>query len=447
MSEHEHDHAHDHGVPPFSVSASEPSAVLRSLAIEVEEGGVRDAFERVYRDLAKSVRIKGFRPGKAPRAVLERMYGASVREEVERLLVSQTFAAAVERSGIVPVVEPDIEAEPPQPGQAFRYTAQVEVKPKLGLPDLDGLPATRPLVEVRDDEVESELEALRERRAPLEDQPEDAAAARGSVLTLDYEGRIGGEPFEGGSAEGAQVELGAGRLVAGFEEGLEGARRGEAREVGVTFPEDYPAADLRGKQAVFSVTVRALQRRRVPALDDAFAKSLGEEGVETLEVLRTRLREMLLARRERAAEEALHRSLLDALIERAPFEVPPGLVERRLAQRLRSAHEQLESMMSHDELHARMDEWRVAWRPEAERDVRESLLLEAVAEQQGLGVGDDELDERIQRMAHDQGIAPERLKKLYQERGLIEGLRLRMRDEKALEFLTSRAKVEATSGT
>lgn len=447
--EHEHDHAHDHdhGVPPFSVSASERSPVLRSLAIEVEEGGVRDAFDHVYRDLAKSARIKGFRPGKAPRAVLERMYGASVREEVERLLVSRTFAAAVERSGIVPVVEPDIEAEPPRLGQAFRYTAQVEVKPKFELPDLAGLPATRPLVQVRDDEVESELEALRQRRAPLEDEPEEARAGKGSVLTLDYQGRIDGQPFEGGSAEAAQVELGAGRLVAGFEEGLEGARRGEARDLNVTFPEDYPAQDLRGKQAVFSVNVRALQRRRVPALDDAFAKSLGDEGVGTLEELRARMREILQARRERAAEETLQRSLLDALIERAPFEVPAGLVERRLAQRLASAHDQLESVLSHDELLARLDEWRVAWRPEAEREVRESLLLEAVADQQGLRTEDAELDARIERMAHDQGVAPERLKKLYQERGLAEGLRVRMRDEKALEFLTSRAKVEATSGT
>jgi trigger factor len=433
--------------PPFSVSASETSPVLRSLTIEVEEGGVRDAFERVYRDLAKSARIKGFRPGKAPRAVLERMYGASVREEVERLLVSETFAAAVERSGIVPLVEPDIEAEPPQPGHAFRYTARVEVKPKLELPSLDGLPGTRPLVQVRDDEVESELEALRQRSAPLEDEPEEARAGKGSVLTLDYQGRIEGQPFEGGSAEGAQVELGAGRLVAGFEEGLEGARRGEAREVNVTFPEDYPAPDLRGQHAVFSVNVRALQRRRLPALDDAFAKGLEEEGVGTLEELRARVREALQARRERAADEALHRSLLDALIERAPFEVPPGLVERRLAQRLASAHDQLESVLSHDELHARMDEWRVSWRPEAEREVRESLLLEAVAEAQGLAVEDAELDARIERMAHDQGVGPERLKKLYQERGLSEGLRARMRDEKALEFLTSRAKVEATSGT
>jgi trigger factor len=454
--DHDHAHGHDHGhdghghaekVPPFSVSASESSPVLRSLAIEVEESGVGEAFERVYRDLAKTARLKGFRPGKAPRAVLERLYGASVREEVERLLVSQTFGAAVERCGVLPVIEPDIEAEPPEPGRAFRYTARVEVKPKLELPALDGLPASRPLVQVRDDEVESELEALRQRRAPLEDEPEEARAGKGSVLTLDYEGKIDGKPFDGGSAQGAQVELGAGRLVAGFEEGLEGAQRGESREVSVTFPEDYPAADLRGKHAVFSVEVRGLQRRRVPALDDAFAKELGEEGVGTLDELRTRLREMLHARRERAADEALHRSLLDALIERAPFEVPPGLVERRLAQRLRSAHEQLESALPHEELHARLDEWRVSWRPEAEREVRESLLLEAVAEREGLATADAELEERIERMARDQGVAPERLKKLYRERGLAEGLRVRMRDEKALEFLGSRAKVGATSGT
>jgi trigger factor len=446
---HEHGHAHGHGekVPPFSVSASETSAVQRSLAVEVEESGVHAAFERVYKDLAKTARLKGFRPGKAPRAVLERLYGASVKDEVERLLVGQTFAAATERCGVVPVVEPEIEAEPPEVGRAFRYTARVEVKPKLVLPELEGLPATRPLVQVRDDEVESELEALRQRRAPLEDEPEDARAGRGTILALDYEGRIEGRPFEGGSAKGAQVELGAGRLVPGFEEGLEGARRGESREVSVTFPDDYPAAELQGKHAVFAVAVKGLQRRQVPALDDAFAKALGEEGIGTLEELRARLREMLQTRRERAADEALQRSVLDALLARAPFDAPPGLVERRLSQRLASAHDQLGSVLSHDELHARLDEWRVAWRPEAEREVRESLLLEAVAEQQGLATDDAALEARVERMARDQGVAPERLKKLYKERGLLEGLRARMRDEQALEFLVSRAKVEASSGT
>jgi trigger factor len=421
--------------------------VLRALSIEVEEHEVRDAFERVYRSLSRSVRVRGFRAGKTPRAVLERVYASTVVEEVERLLVNETFAAAVERSGVVPVVEPSIAAEPPKQGQAFRYTAEVEVKPGVELPALDGLPASRPLVQVRDDEVESELEALRLRRAVLEDEPEEARAGDGSLLTVSYEGRIDGQPFEGGSAEGASVEIGAGRLVPGFEDGLRGAQRGERREVSVTFPEDYGAADLRGKHAVFSVTVSALQRRRLPALDDAFAKELGEAGIETLAALRERLREVIQARRERAAQETLRRTLIDSLIARTSFEVPPGLVEHQLSQRLSATHDRLHEVMPHEELHARMSEWRISWRPEAEREVREALLLEAVAAQQGLSATDEEVAARIEAIAREQGLAPERLKKLYDERNLTPGLRVRLREEKTLEFLTSRAKVEETSGT
>jgi trigger factor len=434
-------------IPAFSVTASEISPVVRSLAVEVEEPSVTDAFEKAFREVGRSARLKGFRPGKAPRSVLERVYGASVQEEVERQLVSQTFVAAVEREGVVPVIEPQIEAEPPQSGQAFRYTAQVEVKPAVTLPDLAGLPATRPEASVADEDVEGEVESLRERRAPLEDEPEGTAAAKGSIVTLDYAGSIDGEPFEGGTAEDAQVELGSGRLVPGFEDGLEGALAGESRDVRVTFPEDYPAEELRGKEAVFATKVKGLQRRAVPALDDAFAKSIGEEGIETLDQLRTKIREAMEKRREHDADEAMHRSLVDALIERAPFEVPPGLVDRRLSQRLQSAHQQLESMLPHEELHARLEEWREAWRDDAARDVKESLLLEAVAEQEKLEVADAELSEKVEQMAHEQGMAPKRLEELYTERGLMEGLRARMRDEKALEFLTSRAKVEASSGT
>jgi trigger factor len=433
-------------IPSFSMTETERSPVLKALAIEVEEGSVRKAFDRVYRDLGRSVRVRGFRPGKTPRAVLERLYAATVLEEVERLLVNETFAAAVARSGVEPVVEPSIAAEPPKLGEVFRYTAELEVKPTIDLPELEGLPASRPAVQLRDEDVDSELDALRLRRAPLEDEAEDASAADGSLLTLNYEGRIGGELFEGGSAEDATVEIGAGRLVPGFEDGLRGAVRGEEREVNVTFPDDYGAEELRGKQAVFKVEVRGLQRRKLPALDDAFAKELGDPAAETLEALRGRLAESIHERSERAAKETLRRTLLDALVDRTPFEVPQGLVERRLSQRLSSAHSQLESMMPHEELHTRMNEWRVSWRPEAEREVRETLLLEAVAARQGFEAAEEEVAERIEEMAREQGIAPERLKSLYSERGLLPALRVRICEEKAHELLTSRAKLEVTSG-
>jgi trigger factor len=423
-----------------SVVTSEVSSVVRALRIEVDAGTVRQAFERAYRDLGRSVSVRGFRPGKAPRNVLESLYGASLREEIERTLVSDSFPEAVQQAGLAPVAEPQIEAEPPAADRAFKYTATIEVLPKLELPEWRGLPGTMPAVAVTDAEVEAELEALRARRAPLVDAGEPAA--KGHTCTIDYRGTIDGEPFEGGSAEGALVELGSDGYIPGFEEQLEGARPGEARQLRVTFPADYAAQELRGKQAVFAVDVKAVQKREAPALSDEFASSLGDAGVTTLDALRARLRSDLVARRERAAREELRRTVMEALVARSKFDVPPGLVSRRLDQRLEVAHQQLGQFMPHAELHQRMDQWREEWRPDAEREVRESLLLEAIADQEKIEVGDAQLEERIAQMARDQGLAAERLRKQYEERGLLENLRGRMRIDAALDRVLALAKVD-----
>lgn len=432
--------------PSVSVETSETSPVVRTLAIEVGPERVKKAFDRAYKELAKSVRVRGFRPGKAPRSVLERLYGASLAEEIERQLVGETLPEAVQESGVVPVAEPAVDARPPRPGEAFRYEARIEVKPRFELPELTGLPARRPKVWVTDEDVEQELEALRERRATLEDEPEGTQAAAGHLVVIDYEGRIDGEPFEGGSAEGATLELGADRAIPGFEEQLEGVRAGEERTLRVTFPEDYPAAELSGKEAEFAVRVAAVRRRERPALDDDFAKSL-DESLEGIDALRQRVREDLTARGERAAAEEARRTLVDALLERTPFEVPPGMVERRLDQRVQMAHQQLQGAMPHEELHERLASWREEWRTHAERDVRETLVLEAVADAREIEVSDEEVEEKVASMAREQGLDPARLRKAYEERGLLDGLRARLREEKALEFLLAEAKVEETTGT
>ncbi len=231
----------------ISVSTAETSPITRTLTVEVDAERVRRAFDRAYRDLGRSVNVKGFRPGKTPRMVLEKLYGASLREEIERTLVNETLPVAVEQSGLSPVAEPQIEAEPPAPDRVFKYTAAIEVLPPIRLPEWRGLPGTKPAVLVQESEVEQELEGLRARRAPLVDAAGEAS--KGNVLTLDYQGTIDGKPFEGGSAKGAQVEIGSGGYIPGFEEQLEGARAGEERRLSVRFPDDYAAEDLRGKQA------------------------------------------------------------------------------------------------------------------------------------------------------------------------------------------------------
>jgi len=429
----------------LSVSTTETSSVIRTLEVEVDAKRVRKAFDRAYRDLGRRVRVRGFRPGKAPRSVLEKLYGAAVAEELKQTLVSETLPEVVDQSGVAPVSEPAIDAEALADDAPFRYRASVEVKPEISLPELAGLPARRPVVEVGVEDVEGELQGLRERRAPLLDEPEGTAAAPGHTLVIDYVGTIDGQPFDGGSAEGAILELGTERFIPGFEEQLEGATAGEDKEIRVSFPEDYGAAHLAGKEALFAAHVVRVQRRDLPELDDAFVKELGE--FETMEDLRNRIRTDLLEMRERGAKAELRRTLMDALIERTAFEVPPGMLERRLEQRLAMARQQLGSAFPEDELNQRMIEWRERWRSGAERDVREILLLEAVAREVGCEVEDSEIEERIEQMAREQGIDPARMRQAYGERGMLDALRAQLLEDKALEFLVSEAKVEEMTGT
>ena len=248
------------------VETSEESSVLRTLTVEVDAKRVKRAFDHTYRDLAKSVEVKGFRPGKAPRSVLERLYGPSVAEEVERKLVGETLSEAIEQTGLEPVAEPAVETAKLLPDEDFRYTARVEVKPAIELPNLMALPAKKPRVEVADEEIEREIEALRQRNAPVIEEPEGTLLASGHIATLDFVGRVDGKPFQGGSGQGVDLEIGSGQFIPGFEEQLAGAVSGEDREVTVSFPEEYANEELAGKEAVFAAHVVAIKRRDLPAL-------------------------------------------------------------------------------------------------------------------------------------------------------------------------------------
>lgn len=429
--------------PSVRASAEVTSPVLRSLEVEVDAKQVRKAFDRAYRDLAKKVSVKGFRPGKTPRSVLERLYGAAIAEDIERQLVAESLPEAVEQTAVTPVAEPSIDAAAPVAGESFKYVARIEVKPEVTAPDLSGLTAKRPATSVAEDEIDREIEGLRERRAPLADQPEETLVAEGHFVVIDYEGRVDGGTFAGGSGEGVTVEVGAGHFIPGFEEQLVGAAQGDEREIQVTFPEDYGSEELAGKAAVFTAKVGAVKQRELPELDDAFAKEMGE--FESLEELRTRIREDFASNRERHARSEVRTALLDTLLERTEFEVPPGMVERRVEQRLEMAHRQLGQSLPHEELHARMGQWREEWRPAAEREVREDLILEAVAADQGLEASDAEIDEKLDAMAREQGIDAERLRSAYEEGGGRGALAGQISSEKALDLLIERAEIEEIS--
>lgn len=431
------------------VEVFDESDTRKRLSVEVDVSRVKKDFDRAYRDLGKQARVRGFRPGKTPRAVLERLYGASVPDEIERSLVGETLPAALQLAGLLPLVEPSVEAERPEPETPFRYQARVELKPEIELPDLVGLPGKRPSSEVGEDEVLIRLEELRERNAPIVEEPEGTAAELGSFLTIDYVGRIDGEEFEGGRGEGHEVELGSGRLLPGFEEQLVGAIAGEERQLEIQFPDDYGRGEggrkLSGKQALFDVRVSAVKKRVLPDLDDEFAKDMMD--FESLDELRDRIRSDLVEERERAAEAALRSSVMESLIARTNFEVPPGIVERQLQHQISSFQREYGQHVPEDVMRSQLGRMTEEGRPAAERRVREAFLLEAVAKARGVEVSDEDVDARIDEMAAERGVAPDQLRKMAREQGWHEAIRSELVDRAALELLTEAADVEEVSAS
>ncbi len=426
--------------PPLRVESSRQGPVRHELEVEVSAERVGRLFDRAYRDLGRRARVRGFRPGRAPRRVLERLYGATVAEEVERELVQESLPEALREAGLEPVAEPAVDAEPPVPGGVFRYRAVVETRPEIDRVEWEGLAGQRPVFQVDDARVARELERLRERFAQLVEEPEGTPVVRGHVVTLDFEGRVDGKPFAGGRGEGVRLEVGSGRLPPGFEDQLVGARAGEEREIRIVLPETFGDPELAGREAQFAVRVLAVARRELPELDDEFAKDVGD--FETLEELREKIREELRTSAERESRSALERSLTDALLERNPVEAPPALVDRVLRARLGRIRRELEGRMPEAELEARLEGMAASFWPEAEREVKVDLLLDALADALDLRVTDEEVEAHLRAQAAERGVEAEQLLQAYRRAGLLEAIRSELRSRRALERIVERAAVE-----
>jgi trigger factor len=427
------------GRSDIRIETNEISPVVRELAVEVEAERVNSAFGRVLQELRKTARVKGFRPGKVPMKVVRQMYGEGLGEEIERQLVRETLADAVELAELQPVVEPQIEAETPSEGEVFKYKARIEVKPEIELPDLAALSGKRPKVEVGEDELLTELETIRERNVDWVEEAEDVAAEDGHQITIDFVGTIDGAAFEGGSAEGVDLELGSGRMIPGFEEQLVGAKSGDKRDLNVPFPEDYGNEELSGKDAIFAATVTAIKRKELPELDDDFAKDLGE--LETLDDVRNKIREGLQGQREQSSNGVLHKSLLDDLVTRTSFEVPPTLVERQLDSQVQQFEQQMQGRVPEPDLRARAAQMREEGWDEAKRRVQEGLLLEAVSKTAELEATEEEIDARLDEMAESQGVDSKMMHDMANAQGWRSAVGAEVVDRKALEHLVATAQI------
>jgi trigger factor len=377
---------------------------LVALEFPVSGAELDAAEDRAFRRLARNVRLPGFRKGKVPRKIFEQTYGsdAVTNEAVEEML-PEVYAAAVREHDLEPVERPKIEVLEESDGRPTRLKATVEVRPSIALGPYKGVTVSRPSFAVTDADVDRSLTALAKERATL--VPVERPAQLGDVVTIDYEGRIDGSPFDGGRGENETVELLEGRFVPGFASGIAGMLPGQTKEIEARFPDEYPSPELAGKTALFTVSVRELKELELPPLDDDFAKSVSENA--SVAALRDDLRRRLEAVATGRARRSVGNAVMTRLLAAHDFALPPSLVENELNHIL----EDIDPRASEEQHTETNDEERKTHRAEAESRVKAALLIQAIAKAENVTATPADLNAELDVLARRYGQPVARIRK------------------------------------
>jgi trigger factor len=420
------------------------SEVTRKLTIEVPSAEVTQAVDRAYRDLGKKAKVKGFRPGKVPRSVLEMYYHKDIEHDVSETLVRKSLGEALKDKGLEAINLSWPEPVPPVvAGEDFCYRVEIEVEPEFAAEDYLALKLAAPEVAVTDDEVEARLEEIRQGNAMLKPPAEDRAVQTGDFVVLDYQAHFAGQPVEGGKAEGTYVEVGSGKFNAEFETNLLGLKAGAEARFPVALPDDFANPLIAGKVVDFAVNVQEVKEKVVPELDDAFAKNLGGN-FQTVADLRTAVREDIIKGKEQERQALLENQVSDQLLARHQFELPPSLVTQEQENMLR---DQMDRFRQHGMDTAGMDPARIleVMKPMAERRVRVRLILSRIAGQENLAVDDGEMDAALARIAVNNRRDVVEIKKFYAEHNLLGALRRTLLDDKTMKMLLDKAEITAAA--
>jgi trigger factor len=414
------------------------SPVKKKINVEIAPETVAKEMEKAIADVAKKARIAGFRPGKAPKAIVEKHYGEEVRNEVVQRLVTESYLRALQENNLNPVDVPHIEnVSSLAKGSALTFTATVEVRPNIELGTYEGIEVKEQSLAVTDDELNQTLDRLREMYAQLE-VVEGRPLEKNDTAIIDFEGFRSGKAIEGAKASGHMLALGANSLIPGFEDQLVGMNPGEIREIKVTFPHDYTNKDLAGKDATFTVTLKEIKKKVLPDLNDEFAKDIG--GNKSVDELKEGIKKDLEARKRDEQASAQREEILSKLVDAHSFDVPPGMVERELQSMARQQATRLARRgmdMKNFDIAKFLEENKAL----AEKRVKGILLLNVIAEKEKVEVSDQEVNSALAAMARSSGQTVDAIKKYYESLdGGLDNLRTSLAQEKTLGLLLSRAK-------
>jgi trigger factor len=426
----------------MNVNLESPSALRRKLTIEVEPTEIKQELDRAYNELRRGVVLKGFRPGRAPRNLLERFFGDRVRGEVIQKLIKEYTDKALEEQNLKPLLQPEIVTEDTDLGKALRFSATFDLRPEVVVRGYENLKVPRAQIEVSDEDVQKALEELRERHATLKKVEGRTTVERGDFALAEIEGFADDKPLEGAKLNQRLLEVTPERLAHGLYDVIAGAETGKAARSTRSYPADYAEKDLAGKTVEWRVLVKEIYRKELPALDDEFAKDLGEAG--SLDELRGRVREQLLDRAREEADARARQGLLDLIIEHNPVEVPESLKQReRELMESEMTAALMAAGMTREAAGERVRESAEEIATRAQKRALSTLIVDAIAEQEKTDVSDDELAERVARIVtRSAGRDRDRLAEHYRDEDHRAALRQAMRREKTLDLLLARAQSE-----
>lgn len=415
---------------------------MAKLTIEVSAEDLDKAMQNAYLKARGKISIPGFRKGKAPRKMIEQMYGKGIfLEDAANALIPEHYSKALEECELEIVSQPEIDVVQAEPGKAFIFTAEVAVKPEVALGDYKGLEVPKSDVEVTDEDVDAEIKKEQEKNSRTV-TVEDRGAENGDIATIDFEGFVDGVAFEGGKGTDYPLTLGSGSFIPGFEDQLVGAKAGDHVEVNVTFPEEYQAAELAGKAAVFQCDVKKVEAKELPELDDDFAQDVSE--FDTLVEYKEDVKKNLTEKKEKEARAVKENAAVDKAIENAQMEIPDAMVDTQVRQMINDFASRMQSQGLTMEQYFQftgmtVEKMQEEMKPQALKRIQTRLVLEKIAEVENIQPTEDEVNEEINKMAEMYKMEADKLKELLGDREL-EQMKKDMAVQKAVTLVADEAK-------
>ena len=432
----------------MSVKTEQVEKNLVKLTFEVSVEDFAQAMNKAYAKNSKKYSVPGFRKGKVPRAIIEKYYTEAVfYDDAINMVLPEAYESALTESGVEAAARPEIDVEEIKKGEPVVFTALITTKPEVTLGEYVGIKVNKIEHNVTDEDVEKEVTAAQNKNARLI-PVEDKATESGNIVTIDFVGSVDGVEFEGGKGENYDLELGSNTFIPGFEDQLIGKKLGEDVDVNVSFPEEYHAPDLAGKPALFKVKIKEIKARELPELNDDFASEVSE--FETMEEYRKSIRERL----EKAAEEKVKTETENAVIEKTveacEVEVPEAMIneqaERMLqdfAQRLQYQGMDINTYMQYTG--GTVESFKESMKPQAEKQLKTTMILEAIAKAENIEITDEEVGDKIAEMAKQYNMEADKLRELMQESD-IEGLKNELAMNKVIDMLVNKAKISKPRG-